>query len=145
MKQTDDQLIEKFWQVIGKRQQSINKQMDASEKKIFQKIKESRRVLEEMEKNFFNELDEKKQRLSKTENEFYRKMEAKGIYFESNSEKEEHKTSKKINKKQIEYKIEISDHPVYSAIIKLLSDRGYKLDEETLRLYWNLVTSMTRV
>jgi len=141
--QLSDELIEKIWQIISERQQSINRQMDEGEKKYFQRMEESKRILEESEKKFFDRLEEKKKHLDETESEFYQRLEANRILFENARYKEEQETGKR-SKKKLLHNIEISDHPVYSAIIKLFTERGYKIDEETLKLYWELVTSITR-
>ena len=142
--QLSDDLIEKIWLAIAEKQQSINRQMDESEKKYFQRVEESKRLLEKTGKKFFYRLDEKKRHLDETETELYRKLEANRILFESTLDKEEQETAKRLKKKLLDYKTEMADHPVYSAIIKFFSERGYKLDSETLKLYWELVTTITR-
>ena len=140
--QVDDKLIEKFFTTLYERQESINKQMDEGEKKYFQRLEESKRILEESERKFFDRLEEKKRHLDETEIEFYRRLEANRILFESIRGKEEQEAAKRLKKKFQNFKIEMADHPVYAAIIRLFSERGYQLDDETLNLYWELVTAV---
>jgi len=143
--QLSDELIEKFFTDLFERQESINKQMDEGERKYFQRLEESKRIFEESEKKFFDRLEEKKRHLDETELEYYRRLEANRILLESVREKEEQEIAKRLKKKFKEYKIEMADHPVYAAIIRLFSERGYKLDNETLKLYWELVTTITHL
>ena len=141
MAQLTDELIERIWKTLHERQQSINRQMDESEKKYYQKLQENKRILEESEKRFFDQLIDKKRHLDETEEQYAKRMEENRILFENAHEKEEtERRSKKL--KQL-YNIEPSDHPLYSSIIKLFSERGYKFDDETLKLYWELITSLT--
>ena len=144
MNQLSDELIEKIWLSLSKKQESIDRQMEEGTKKYYQRLEESKRILEESEKKFFDQLDEKKKRIDETENELYKRMESSRSLFESAGGKEDHETAKKHKRKSVNHNIEFSDHPVYSAIIKLFSGRGYKFDSETLKLYWELVTSITR-
>lgn len=151
MGQLSDDLIEKIWFAFFEKQQSINRQMEEGERRYFQQIEESKRILDKSERKFFNRLEERKRQLDESDNKFYRKMEAKRILFENASEREEQeavwknsKKSKRLRKQLAGLDIEKAEHPVYSAILALFSERGYNFDEETLELYWKLVGAITR-
>jgi len=143
--QLSDELIEKIFTALYERQESINKQMDEGERKYFQRLEESKRIFEESERKFFDRLEEKKRHLDETELEYYRKLEANRILLESARGREEKETVKRLKKKFKDFKIEMANHPVYAAIIRLFSERGYQLDDETLKLYWELVTTITHL
>ena len=121
--------------------------MDESEKKYFKSVEESKRILEKSEKIFFDQLYKKKRHLDETEEQFAKRMKANKTLFESSREKAEQESaeghSKK--KKRLKNKIEAADHPVYFAILRFFSERGYKFDDETLKQYWELVTSITHL
>ena len=144
MAQLTDELIERIWKALHERQQSINRQMDESEKKYYHRLQENKRVLEESERKFFDQLNDKRRHLDETEEQYLRRMEENRILFESARERERQEAAQSRSKKlkQI-YNIEPADHPVYFSIIKLFSERGYKFDDETLKLYWELITSIT--
>ena len=143
--QQSDELINKIFTALYEKQESINRQMDEGERKYFQRLEESKRILEESERKFFDRLEEKKRHLDETEIEFYRRLEANRILFESVREKEEQEAAKRLKKKFHDFKIEMADHPVYAAIIRLFSERGYRLDDKTLKLYWELVTTVAHL
>ena len=151
MGQLSDELIEKIWFAFYEKQQSINRQMEEGERRYYQQIEESKRILEKSEKKFFNRLEERKRQLDETDNKFYQKMEAKRLLFENAGEKEEQqaavrnlKKAKRLKKQMAGFNIEKAEHPVYSAILALFSERGYNFDEETLELYWKLIGAITR-
>ena len=144
MAQLTDELIERIWKALHEKQQSINKQMDEGEKKYYQRLQDNKRILDESERKFFDQLSDKKRHLDETEEEYSRRMEENRILFENTSEKEQQEAAQRHSKKLKQlYNIEPSDHPLYSSIIKLFSERGYKFDDETLKLYWELITSIT--
>jgi len=141
MAQLTDELIERIYKALHEKQQSINKQMSEGEKKYYQRLEENRRILEESERRFFDQLYDKKRHLDETEEQYAKRMEENRILFENVREKEEEERRAKKLKKL--FNIEPADHPVYYSIIKLFSERGYKFDDETLKLYWELITSIT--
>jgi len=147
MGQVTDELIEKIWTALHEKQKTINRQMDESEKKYFQRVEESKRILEKSEKIFLNQLNDKKRHLNETEEQFARRMEANRILFENARVKEEQEAAERRSKKakRFKYNIEAADHPVYFAIIKFFSERGYQFDDETLKQYWELITSITHL
>ena len=146
MAQLTDDLIEKIWNALFEKQRIINKQMDESEKKYYQRLEENKRILEENERKFFDLLDDKKRHLDETEEQFAKRMEANRIFFENLREKEKQKAAeRRLRTRRFKYNIEAADHPVYFAIIRFFSERGYQFDEETMKLYWELITSVTHL
>jgi len=143
--QPSDELLEKIWLAINRKQQSIDKQMDEGAKKYYRRLEANKRILEKSEKEFFDQLDEKKKHIDETENVFSKKLESSRFLYESTGNRDEQETVRRSRKRPVSYNLEMSDHPVYSAIIKLFSERGYKFDGETLKLYWELVTTLTRL
>jgi len=162
MGQSNDELIEKIWSMLLEKQQSINKQMEESEKKFFQRAEENRLFQEKVERKFFDKLEENRLIQEKIERKYFDQLEEKEkkieeIWQKIYRELEENRNKKegleiqdgnlkktKRYKKFSDYNIEMADHPVYCAIIKLFSERGYNIDSDTLQLYWELVTTITR-
>ena len=142
MAQLTDELIEKIWKALHEKQKSINKQMDESERKYYQRLEENKRILDESERKFLDQLNDKKRHLDETEEQYLKRLEANRIFYENLREKEKQESRLK-NSKLFKYNIEPADHPVYNSIIKLFTERGYKFDDETLKLYWELITSLT--
>ena len=142
MGQPSDELIEKIWSALFEKQQSINRQMEESEKKFFQRAEENRLLQERIEKKFFDRLEEREKQLEDIWKKFYQELIANRII------KEEYEADGQLKKtkrnKLFDYHIEMAEHPVYSAIIRLFSERGYKIDSDTLKMYWELVTAITR-
>ena len=163
MKEPSDELVEKIWSLLVKKQESINKQMEESEKKFLQRTEENRLLQEKVERKFFDQLEENRLQIEKSERKYYDKLEEKErqleeiwkkIYQELETNRikrdepeEANSHSKKIKQhknKPFDYHVEMAEHPVYFAIIKLFSERGYDIDSDTLKMYWDLVTSITR-
>ena len=144
MGQPSDELIEKIWAMLFERQQSINRQMEESEKKFFQRAEESRLLQEKIEKKFFDRLEEREKQLEEIWKKFYQELIANRIIKEEYEEAKNYFNKKKRRNKPADYNLEMAEHPVYSAIIRLFSERGYKIDSDTLKLYWELVTAITR-
>ena len=163
MGQPSDELVEKILSVLHERQQSINKQMEASEKKFLQQAEANRLLQEKVERKFFDQLEENRFLMEKSERKYFDQLEEKGrqheeiwgkIYKELETSRikrdepekpDKHPKKTKQHKNKLpNYHVEMAAHPIYFAIIKLFSERGYDIDSDTLKMYWELVTSITR-
>jgi len=158
-----DELVEKILSMLLEKQQSFNRQMEESERKFFQqaeenrlsqervekkfleKLEENRLIQEKIERKYFDQLEEKERKLEEIWQKIYRELEENRIKKEQQEAASgQSKNKKRYKNKLINYQIEMAEHPVYSAIIKLLSERGYHIDSDTLKLYWELIIAVTR-
>ncbi|MCL2243592.1 MAG: hypothetical protein FWC03_03890 [Treponema sp.] len=163
MGQSGDELIDKIWSALYEKQQAINRQMEESEKKFFQRaeenrlfqekverkffdrLEENRLLMEKCEKKYLDQLEEKERQLAEIWQKIYQELEANRIKKEEyEAQNKDSKNTKRNKNKLPYYQIEMAEHPVYIAIIRLLSERGYNIDSDTLKLYWELITSVTR-
>ena len=155
-----DELVEKIMSMLLEKQQSFNRQVEESEKKFFQraeenrlfqervekkffeKLEENRLTQEKIERKYFDQLEEKERKIEEIWQKIYRDLEAERIKKEKLEDDGNLKKTKRHRK--IDYHIEMAEHPVYSAIIKLFSERGYRIDSDTLKMYWELIIAITR-
>ena len=159
MAQPSDELIEKILSMLDEKQKSVNRQMEESEKKFFQRAEENRVIQERIEKKFFDRLEENRLLHEKIEKKYFDQLDEKEKQLEeiwqkifqeleaNRIKREELEAAGRLIKrkrKKLQYYTEMAEHPVYSAIIKLFSERGYKIDSDTLKMYWELVTAITR-
>jgi len=162
MGQSDEELIDKIWSSLHERQRSINKYMEESEKKILQQAEENRLIMEQAEKKYFERLEEDRLLMEKSEKKYFGRLEEERrqleeiwekIYkelvtnraiFENNRNENKQTGGKKSKQnKQSDHQIELTDHPIYTAILKLFSERGYKIDSDTIKLYWEMISLIT--
>jgi hypothetical protein len=112
------ELIDKILSTLLERQQTINRQLDESEKKLNLHVEESNRIINENEKIFFREMDEKKQQIEDNTIEI---------------EIKEEERIKQLEDKKIVHKVrlEFDEQYICFEIIKKFNELGYYFDDIT--------------
>lgn len=118
------ELIDKLLSTLLERQQTINRQLEESEKKYNLRIKESNRIINENEKMFFRRMDEKKQHIENI------------TEFEN---EEDEITGRSYKKTKVFQRTKLRDisggmgeHLVCLEIIKRFNELGYYFDDITI-------------
>jgi len=127
--QSDD-LINKIWSAILKRQQSIDDQLAVYDKKMNMQLEESNRIIEKSETKIFRRMDKKNLEMKEIDEKIYKQLEENRVKIEEKAEeKEKQKPAGKLSKKKkkIKKKDGTKDETEeYQTIIEL--------DEETAKI-----------
>lgn len=117
-----DELIDKIWSIFLEKQYAINRQLEESEKKYYQRVEETKRLIKESEDKFFRQMEERNKRIRE-------------ITTDDKPENDSDDTAKTRRKKRSSLKQSFDDlkkYVFYPVIIKHFSDRGYHFDDISL-------------
>jgi hypothetical protein len=70
-----DEFVDKIWSIIYEKQESINQQMEESERKYNLQLEENKNLIEESEKKFFLRMEEKSRHLVEVDSKINKQLE----------------------------------------------------------------------